>query len=304
MIHRRKLLTVVEVASVGRSGSTLIEDWLAAVGGLVALGEIAYVWDQGVINGEFCSCGAPFQRCEFWQEVGKVAFGGWPLSLARRMIEIRTSKMRIRNGLGRQDPSGDLKWYSDIMHEIYLAAATICGVSAVIESSKLIGHIRVISRDPRIDVKTVHLVRDPRGVSYSWTRKIPRFQDPVGNSTMPIRRPILVAAEWSAINLLIERNAASISVQHRQLYESFACSPYDEAVAMIKGLSMSPVTKSEPSGTLHAWGGNPSRFLPRSGVNLDEQWREGMGKGMRRSVWAISGPVARRYGYKYGGLNE
>ena len=74
------MTTAVPVAFVGghgRSGSTLLSRVLGAVPGFVTVGELCYLWDQGVLMDRMCGCGKSFSECEFWTAVGKEAFGGW-----------------------------------------------------------------------------------------------------------------------------------------------------------------------------------------------------------------------------------
>ena len=53
---------------------------------------------------------------------------------------------------------------------------------------------------PGIDLHVVHLVRDSRGVAYSWTKSVTRPEVPDGSELMPRFRPFVAAAWWGFFN--------------------------------------------------------------------------------------------------------
>src|SRR5438128_1791209 len=63
------LPTVICIAGIGRSGSTLLERVLVEQAGAFGLGEARYVWERGLRNNELCSCGQNFLDCGFWSRV-------------------------------------------------------------------------------------------------------------------------------------------------------------------------------------------------------------------------------------------
>jgi hypothetical protein len=68
MILPREKIDVIYVAGCGRSGSTLLDAVLGAHPAVVSVGEVWYHarWQA---NNFACTCGAPFNACEFWQAV-------------------------------------------------------------------------------------------------------------------------------------------------------------------------------------------------------------------------------------------
>src|SRR3954469_7299745 len=56
-----------------RSGSTLLSRVLGESPRAVALGEIWYLWERGVVEDRLCGCGVRFSECDFWQ---RMAIGG------------------------------------------------------------------------------------------------------------------------------------------------------------------------------------------------------------------------------------
>ncbi len=66
-IERRP--TVLFITGWDRSGSTLLSRVLAEIPGVVAVGELHYLWERGVVEGRRCSCGETAPDCPLWGEV-------------------------------------------------------------------------------------------------------------------------------------------------------------------------------------------------------------------------------------------
>ena len=62
---------VLYIGGFGRSGSTLVERILGQLPGFCSAGEIVFLWQRGLIDGQLCGCGVPVPECEFWSRVGK-----------------------------------------------------------------------------------------------------------------------------------------------------------------------------------------------------------------------------------------
>ena len=68
------------------------------------------------------------------------------------------------------------------------------GADVVIDSSKHVSTALVLRHVPGIDLRIVHLVRDSRGVAYSWTKEVAR-PEVANGKLMPRVRPS-VSAAW------------------------------------------------------------------------------------------------------------
>src|SRR5439155_1372151 len=74
----------------------------------------------------------------------------------------------------------------------------------VIDSSKAPSSAFVLRRVPTIDLEAIHLIRDSRGVAYSWAKRIVRPDTP-GQVTLMHRYPAYrVGARWITRNALME----------------------------------------------------------------------------------------------------
>src|SRR5690606_14695161 len=88
---------VVFIGGLGRSGTTLLERLLGQLPGVVPLGEITHLWERDLVGDEMCACGATFSYCEFWQRIGKAAFGSWDEVDVERLAALKATVDRTRH---------------------------------------------------------------------------------------------------------------------------------------------------------------------------------------------------------------
>src|SRR6185503_9310507 len=55
---------------------------------------------------------------------------------------------------------------------LYAAIRVVSGAATVVDSSKLPSHAMILRRVRVVDLSLVHLVRDSRGVAYSWQKHV------------------------------------------------------------------------------------------------------------------------------------
>ena len=88
---------VLYMAGTGRSGSTLLARILDRADGVVAAGELRYLWQRGLLEDRVCGCGEPFSRCPFWTEVIDRGFGGRQHVDARELVATQRTLTRLRH---------------------------------------------------------------------------------------------------------------------------------------------------------------------------------------------------------------
>lgn len=301
---------VLYVGGLGRSGTTLIERVLGELPGMCALGEVVHLWQRDIRDDERCGCGERFSGCEFWREVGAKAFGGWGRVDVHRILALQELVERTRHipmlAAGRRgDFTALVLEYSEYYTKIYHAAAEVSGASVVIDSSKhsALAHCLRYSKD--IDLRVLHVVRDPRGVAYSWTKTVARPETD-GQEEMTRYTPARSAVLWNASNaafgLLRQRGVAV----RRLRYEDFLADPRGtvDKVAAFVGMDTSTTAlpfltyTSVQLGQGHSAAGNPMRFtVGQLELRPDEAWRRAMPPRQRALVGAVCAPLLRSYGY-------
>lgn len=304
---------VLYLGGLGRSGTTVLERVLGEMSGACSVGELVYLWERGVLRDEPCGCGEPFSRCPFWVEVGNRAFGGWDPALAERMVALRSRVDRTRFIPGMLLPlvagrrRRELAEFVANMLPVYRAISEVAGGAVVVDSSKHPSLAFCLRTTSAVDLRVVHVVRDSRGVAYSWTKEVRRPEADGGRYTLMVRySPTKSALLWSAHNLLFAL-LGRLGVQTRRLrYEDFVTDPGSalEELGRFAGLPAraqdlpflhgSSVTLS-PS---HTVSGNPMRF--RTGevpLRRDDAWRNQLPRERRWLVSALTAPLLARYGY-------
>jgi hypothetical protein len=304
-------VTVVYLGGFGRSGSTLVERMLGAAPGWVNVGELVDLARSVAPRDELCGCGVPFSGCPFWVRVGEVAFGGWTDDVVERLAGLHRASARQRHLpalLGSPRPPSDaLADLRSAYADIYRAVAELTGDHVVVDASKGPALAQAIAGAPGVDLRILNVVRDPRAVAWSWTRRVERPHARAGSEEMwriPVHR---AAAQWSALQIEIELIAGWGGARSARLrYEDFVVDPVRALVAATAALGV-PLTRSDlPAldggrvtlGPSHGLSGNPGRF--RSGVvelRRDDGWVSAMPRTDRAVVTALTLPLLAAYGY-------
>jgi hypothetical protein len=307
--------TVLYLGGLGRSGTTVLERVLGELPGVCSVGELVHLWRRGILDDETCGCGRPFGSCPFWSEVGEVAFGGWSPELAVRMEELRHLVDRTRfvprllaPRRMRRDRRAALREYADNWLQLYRAIHQVSGGCVAVDSSKHSSLAFVLRTEPGIDLRVVHVVRDSRGVAYSWTKEVRRPEagdEGDGDSALMTRySPIRSSALWVGHNLLFGLLGRLGTSTRLLRYEDFVAAPRP-VLAELAGFAGLPSDDGpfvddatvllSPS---HTVAGNPMRF--RTGpiaLRRDDAWRARLPRARRLLVSALTAPLLARYGY-------
>jgi hypothetical protein len=337
---------VVFLGGLGRSGTTLLERILGEVPGVCALGEVVHLWQRDVRDNESCGCGSEFRDCAFWAEIGERAFGGWGNVDVDAILRLRARVERTRHiptlavpRLARSRVS-EIRTYADYYARVYRAAIDVSGAHVIVDSSKH-SALAYCLRWSGLDLRVVHVVRDSRGVAYSWTKRITRPEAvPIDEARMirpetapelgdgadlaapairprdggsdemtrysPGRSAVLWTAHNAAFGLL---SRCGVPVQRVQ-YEHLISSPRP-TIAAIAAFAGIEVTADElpflsdttvTLDTCHSAAGNPMRFVTGDiPLRHDDAWIAALPPNQRRLVGAITAPMLGAYGYRLSG---
>lgn len=310
---------VIYLGGFGRSGSTLLERMLGALPGWVNVGELVDLPRSVQPDDERCGCGEPFSRCPFWTEVGDRAFGGWDPATLSRLAELRGLVARQRRvpgllGLRAGRGGGSLRAlvaeYQTQYGRIYRSVAEVSGASTIVDASKGPAHGLALGiggvPDRGYSLTMVNLVRDPRGVAYSWSRrKHERPQAGAGGREMWSIGAGRSAAQWAALQTEMDVIARTSGIPvARVRYEDLVATPRLTMAGLLRELGLTPAGLDhvgDHAVTLtasHGLSGNPGRFKHGTlDLVADDEWRREMAAGDRRLVTAATFPWLRGYGY-------
>ncbi|GAB3245008.1 sulfotransferase domain-containing protein [Kineosporia babensis] len=301
-------MRVAFVGGVGRSGSTLIELALGQLPDACPLGEVRHLWQRGVAENQLCGCGEPFAACSFWKSVGEQAFGGWDQVDLAEVQQLKSAVDRSRHVprlLLR--PSSAVARYTELYRRIYTAAGEVSGRALVIDSSKHISFAACLAVDPEVDLRVLHVVRDPRGVAHSWSKQTVRPEVTSGDVYMPQYSAGHAALQWDAHNAMYAALRLRLGAAQRLLrYEDFVADPRRSLVSVAQFLEVEPLAQWQEHpesrvlelGVQHTVAGNPMRFTQGPvEVRADQSWRTGMPRAARITVTGSTFPLAWYYGY-------
>jgi hypothetical protein len=297
---------VLFLGGLGRSGTTLVERMVGELPGVIALGEVVHLWQRGLREGDRCGCGEPFAGCEFWRQVGAAAFGGWHRVDVERIRYLRRRVERTRHipALATGGRTALVGEYVDYYRRLYAAAAATAGAQVVVDSSKHSALAWCLSRC-QLDLRVVHVVRDPRAVAYSWTKRRLRPESSAG-AEMTRYSPARSALLWNAHNAALGLLGRCGTPVARVRYEEFLAQPRQRLreIARVAGLEVSdPDLEFLDRDTVrlrvgHSVAGNPMRFTTGTvPLRRDEAWRRALPPRQRGLVGTLCAPWLAGYGY-------
>jgi hypothetical protein len=300
------MTTIVFIGAVGRSGTTLLERTASTSRRAIALGEVVHLWERSVRDGEPCGCGLPFGDCPFWTDVGLRAFGGWLQVDAERIIADRRTVDRNRYIPFLLAPRFAPRYFREaharsvsILEQLYegVRAATGQESPILIDSSKHPSYLYLLRSVRSLDIRLLHIVRDPRGVAYSWSKVVARPESGEAMERLGTARACL---RWTSHNLLFQMAGAFGVPRVRLAYERFTADPNTLGSAIDEvlrsdvpgGLDLAVVDHTVRLGTDHTVSGNPMRFAEGTvTIRPDQQWRTAMPARTRRVVGALTTPL-------------
>jgi Sulfotransferase family len=284
---------VLYVAGLAHSGSTVLARVLGEVEGLFTAGEV-YALSERIGDGDRCGCGEPLGECPFWTAVLREAFpDGDPLPrlrTERRWIHGRTLALLV---LGRDRER--LRTYGADLARLYRAIASVSGSRVVVDSSKSPTFAYILDRTPGLELYGVHLLRDPRATSYSWS------VDPHYHRT---KGPAF-GARWTFWNLELEALAARRPRRFVRLrLEDFVEDPVVETRRVLRLVGAEDAALPFVDGrsvrlpSHHMVEGHASRFdtgvVP---IRASTTWRERLSKRRELTTSLLASPLQLLYGY-------
>lgn len=303
--------TVFYVAGSGRSGSTLLERTLGEITGFVNVGELIDLFRRVAREGERCGCRETFDNCPFWMGVGGRILGGWDpetLDSIGRLQDLVARQRRIPRlmfpRLAGSRFNNALSEYGTYYRNLYTAVAEQAGARYVVDASKWPVQALALSRSG-LDVRVIHLVRDPRGVAHSLGKDDVIRPHAVGRPDVMFHKSSLgAAARWLACQTesdVLSRCGLPVSYMR---YEDFIRDPKGQIRSALNALDVSPddswlshIGDGQVSlRSSHGLSGNPSRFDAGDiTLKADQAWRTEMRRRDQLLVTAVAFPQLRKH---------
>jgi hypothetical protein len=279
---------VLFIAGSGRSGSTLVTNVLGQLDGVFAAGELRYLWQRGALENRPCGCGKPFADCPVWTRV---------------MKDVDADPAEVAAGLRQTLRIRRLRAWRTAAHPGVAALYRALDGELVVDSSKLPPYGMLVDRIPGVDMRVLHVVRDPRATAYSWRRR--RGLDGPDDERLMSRPPVAKAAllwlVWNAVTAIRWRKSGRYL---RVRYEDFVADPAGVTARIAQFAELGKTTPIDGHtvhlGPTHSVAGNPSRH--RAGevrVTADREWVRGLSGPAYALVTCVTAPLLRRFGYPF-----
>ena len=240
---------VVFIASLGHSGSTLLDLVLGGHSRLVGLGEVASVLTSASDGGRSftgdCSCGQDAASCPLWSEV------------ARRI---------------QADPHAPLARRYRIVFE---TVAAVFGPDVMpVDSSKYLPWLKLLRDEVGVDLRVLFLLKDVRNFTSSEVEAAVRKR---GEGQRRRRlSPLGAFAYWYRHNRAVEQFLRDSQLPTFQLgYEELclAAEPIMREICQFLGLAFEPAMLERSSSRSHVLRGNRMRRQPeKAAITYDHRW--------------------------------
>ncbi|HEX4954131.1 MAG TPA: sulfotransferase [Thermoanaerobaculia bacterium] len=303
------VVRVIYLAGAGRSGSTWLDTVLGAHPQVVAVGELSKLIPNGWLGAEYCACGKRAPDCPFWTEVRERWLPAAPSShlatLHAEQLAFERSRHWGRLLAERRSPSRRFERYREAMLGLYRAVAESAGRPVVVDSSKTPLRALALAGTPGLDLVVVHLVRDARGVAWSYRKSFARDEQAGIQHDIAPQGAGRTALAWILVNLQTEwlrrllPEGASLRLRYEELMRAPGCEL--GRLGNLAGLDLGGVAAALERGQElpvgHTIAGNLLRMKGSVRLAPDFAWTSRLPPRERAKVERLAGWMLAAYGY-------
>lgn len=318
---------LVYLLAASHSGSTLLALLLGSHPEICSVGELKLT-NLGDVERYRCSCGELIRSCSFWAAVSRrLSSERRPFDLASAGTDFATGASpwarrllrplhrgpvleRIRDAALAMDPRwpNHLARAQDANGRLVAAVSELAGKPVVADSSKIGVRLKLLLRNPSLDVRVIRLVRDGRAVALTYMDPA-RFADArdqklrdggSGGDRAGERLSMADAArEWrrsteegeAVLRTLPPGSWAEVR------YEQVCADPQRALEPVLQRLGVDPRPPLALKESPHHVVGNGMRLDTTREIRLDERWRDALGPGDLSVFDSVAGELNRRLGY-------
>lgn len=292
-------MKVVYITGWLRSGSTILGNVLNELPGVLHAGEVHYLWKNGVLRhgtNSLCGCGEQVRECPLWSSVVATLDAPDLDRLATQMMTGQRRALRTRHTRARlAHTPPDVHAVVDRTVALYRALAERGAHRAIVDSSKYPAEAAALLHRSDVDLRIVHIVRDPRATAYSYLRA-KRYIEPMS--------PAASTSHWVGFNVASElvgsaSNGRYLRVRHEDLTEE----PRRVVAEVLRFAGLDDESPVDEDGKVtlgvnHTVTGNPDRLSQGTvAIRPDERWRAELPAAHSAVSTALALPLLRRYRY-------
>lgn len=257
-------------------------------------------------QGPVCSCGNTVDICPFWKEVGaRYQKKNFPWQPDKWGLDFRFPghTWLSRFALNRPDLlawrlslCSGLPWFSKKIEnmltrnlEFARIVLNVSGREVILDASKHPQRLYHLCRIPELDLRIIHLLRDPRGWCNSRRKN---FNEPLEQT----------AHRWveqnSRISKIISRIPQSQNITLR--YEEFCEDPQSAMMRIWTLADLPTITLPDDLNTIqHHLLGNRMRTQRNLKITQDLSWQTQLSIDEQKTIEQITAPVADHFGYYF-----
>jgi hypothetical protein len=294
------------------TGSTLLGALLNEHPRCASIGAATGLISRTDLSTYRCSCGSLFRECEFWTHLAsRTRDLGYPVDVFKTGFwntHLRLSPHRLLNaGLVRSlrwDPLNDLR--DTVVRQVPAARRAITkagwhtwslatavlertGKSVFVDTARDHQRPKFLATHPQLDVRVIHLIRDPRGNSASIMKH-------AGVDAASAAR------QWRHYNVEADRvkrylpRGSWLSLH----YEELCADPGEvlDRIADFVGVERAR-TQPGPRDPERHLIGNAMRLRALSEIREDRSWQTRLSSADLEAIARIAGPTSRRLGFDW-----
>tara|TARA_X000000950_G_scaffold41103_1_gene44825 strand:+ start:14827 stop:15693 length:867 start_codon:yes stop_codon:yes gene_type:complete len=275
---KRKIIFII---GAPRSGSTYFDQFLGSFEGIFSCGETNRGMHELRSGISICSCGLGIDNCSFWGSVFKNIN-----TEDNNFVQI-IKKYNTKNRLFHFLNKNKMNNVRNYMSKFYNSVSNISGCNVLIDSSKDPIYAQVLSKIENFEPYFIHLVRDPRAVAYSWTKK---KNDPKKNRNMKTFTPLYTTFKWCYYNLFsflfFKNHKNYIQLQYEDLEGK-------DLQKLLKKHINEDLDLLKENLIFHNLNGNPdgSKRKVQEDFNVDKKWVGKVGYFTNLLIVLIAMPV-------------
>jgi len=167
-------VNLIYLLGAGRSGTTLLATLLNNHEQIETLGEMHQFYEF-LEEGKTCSCGDKLQNCLVWENI-ETKQSSEEISVRRKLLEKaekhgQTPKLLLTKNVNKK--------YLQIQEELFSQIQQQRKSEWFLDSSKYITRYLLLKKSKKLNLKGIYVVRDPRGVVYSFQKKVQTSKTPL-----------------------------------------------------------------------------------------------------------------------------
>lgn len=301
-----KKIPLIYITSPSFSGSTLLATLLSAHRDISSVSEMSGLIPEVELETYKCGCGELMCSCPFWQELNeKMNQIDSPFSLdnfqtkfifgSNRFTQVLMCRSLKNNFLNscRDSCLSCFPGYRNKLMRIrqrnlafIQSALEISGKTIFLDATKDPIRMKYLSKIPELDLRILHLTRDPRANANSYKK----------NKKISIQKG---AFYWQRIHrdiLRICRSLPSIPKIHCR-YEDLCSNPEEEMQRILEAFGFNGDKSLFDYGSPRHIIGNRMRLSEKFEIKHDESWREEISKDDQEEVLRMVKLLANQFGY-------